>query len=448
MDDLTAELNNNIISWYPFKENSEILKIWEEEQLELLYTDENVNRKFDYIILIGLKHEITIKEAIKNATSKLKEDGIVILSVENKIGINRMCTQTEEDTNSFIGRQKLEEILHNNKLEYKKFYYPLPNYKRVNVIFTDKYLPNIETINRNLTLYNEETIVVLDENARIEKLLEEDPQLFKKFANCFLVECSKKELKENNISFVTYSNIRKPEFRIKTIIQGDKVYKYNANNQSIQHIENIKENITILKECNFNLLDSYDEKRIISKYENPELLLDSIIINKLKNDRADETIDLISKFKSELIEKLEKAEKENNCFDRYNIEYEPETIENLNFIKEGFWDLIFQNCFYINDKFYFYDQEWREENIPVEFILYRAIKYCNGISNYFAKKQKYSIINITEEQKKIFDELDELLQKKTRDDKIWKRHLFQESKENTIIKLKKVRQYAIRNTAT
>lgn len=442
------ELDKNIISWYPFKKNSEILEIWEEEQIQLLFLEENLNKKYDYIVLIGFKHQNKIEEAIQNAITKLKEDGIILLSVDNKIGINKLCTQTEENINTFIGRKKLEKILDFYQLQYKKFYYPLPNYKRVNVIFTDEWLPSFETINRNLTLYDEEKILVLDENDRIESIVEEDIQLFKKLANSFFVECSKRELEENDIRFVTFSNIRKPEYRIKTIIQGDKVYKYSANVKSKQHIEDVKENIDMLNKLNFNLLDSYDENRIISKYQNPDYLLYSIIISMLKNGKIDETLDLINKFKTELVEKLEKSNIEDNCFIKYNINYEPEVIENLNFIKHGFWDLIFQNCFYINNKFYFYDQEWREENIPVEFILYRAIKYCSGISNFLEKEQKYSLLNITSEQQQLFDKLDDILQMKTRDDKIWERHLFQESKENTIKKLKKVRQYASRNSAT
>ena len=39
-------------------------------------------------------------------------------------------------------------------------------------------------------------------------------------------------------------------------------------------------------------------------------------------------------------------------------------------------NLLIGECWYIgNNQFYFFDQEWNEPNLPVEYILYRAILY-------------------------------------------------------------------------
>lgn len=38
----------------------------------------------------------------------------------------------------------------------------------------------------------------------------------------------------------------------------------------------------------------------------------------------------------------------------------------------GFLDMTFSNCFLRNDELIFFDQEWIEENTPVDFILFRA----------------------------------------------------------------------------
>ena len=84
--------------------------------------------------------------------------------------------------------------------------------------------------------------------------------------------------------------------------------------------------------------------------------------------------------------------------------------------------MIFQNCFYIDNEFYFYDQEWYEENVPLEFILYRAIIYLQNILDEKTKNEvleKYNIVNFITE----FKELDDKLQIEIRDEDVWKKHI-------------------------
>lgn len=425
------KLKRNIINWYPFKENSSILEIWEGKE------DNEDASKYDYVAIIGLGQK-KIEEVMDIACSKLKDNGKIIIAVDNKLGITDFCTEKKEKTNS-ISKKNLEQTLETFGFANRKFYYPMPNYKATNVIFTDKYLPNFETINRSLPLYDDNVEIALEEKKRYQTIIEEDKELFKNFANSFLVEATKTELEDNDICFVSYSNIRKPEYRIKTIIKGNEVHKTNNGTESEQHIENIKKNIDILNSCRINTIDSYNENNIISKYQNTEFLLDNVILNKLKQGQEQEALEIISNFQKELNEKLEKSEDGQNCFDKNNIEYKKENIENLHFVKNGLWDLIFQNCFYINNEFYFYDQEWYEENIPIEFIMYRAIKYFNKLSSYIAKDEMYEKLNISKEQIDIFNKLDDKLQEKIRDREIWE-ILIDKDARRKLIKLNELEQ--------
>ncbi len=74
-----------------------------------------------------------------------------------------------------------------------------------------------------------------------------------------------------------------------------------------------------------------------------------------------------------------------DIFEKYSIEIKNK--ENMHFIKDGFIDLTFENIF-CKDGYLFYDQEWRFENIPIEFILYRAI---NNLYNYNWKELQQKI---------------------------------------------------------
>ena len=94
----------------------------------------------------------------------------------------------------------------------------------------------------------------------------------------------------------------------------------------------------------------------------------------------------------------------------------------MTFIKDGLWDLTFQNTFYKDKKYFFYDQEWYEENIPVEYIMYRTIIYCKQLQDLLGLEEFYKIIGIKEENIIIFKKLDDILQAKTRSDVSWKVH--------------------------
>ena len=93
----------------------------------------------------------------------------------------------------------------------------------------------------------------------------------------------------------------------------------------------------------------------------------------------------------------------------------------MHFIKNGLWDLIFQNTFYINNELYFYDQEWYEENIPVEFIVYRAITYFGELHRYISKEKLLEKLNLLE-MKEIFEKLDNSIQLEIRDEEMWNLH--------------------------
>ena len=199
------------------------------------------------------------------------------------------------------------------------------------------------------------------------------------------------------------------------------VYKYNENEKIKEHLDMIKENIEILKRNNLNTLDSYDEEKIISRYTTKKSL-DKVILDKIKNGQKEEAIELIKKFKTEIFEKMEKCDSENNVFDKYNIKYKQEDISKMTFLNYGLWDMIFQNCFVIDNKFYFYDQEWCEEKLPINFILYRAIKYFPEVRFYLTIEELYKILNIDESMINLFEELDNKLQENIRNELMWEIH--------------------------
>ena len=460
-----SEIRENILSWYPFKENTSILEIGanlgeitglfcqkakkvvaieesktkaeiiakrhqNKQNLEIMVGDLNnikIEEKFDYIILIGYleNKKVDFKQTLNIAKSLLDENGTILLALDNKLGMKYISkidstgiTISNPVNKQFINLNKIYEYLKELDLSNIKTYYPMPDYKLTNVIFTDQRPLSKNDLSRNVTYNNNDTILFFDENTAYRELLDIKENISKNFVNSYLLEITNKEI-NNKIKFISFSNMRKHEYKIKTIMDDEYVYKYPSNNESKKHIEETKENIEIIKESNLKTLDDYNENGIISKFSK-EKTLDEIIIELFKNNQKDEAIDLMKRFKNEIKEKLKPGDIEKNVFDKYEIKYNKEDLLSMYFVKDGLWDLIFQNCFFINQEFYFYDQEWKEENLPIDFIMYRAVKYFGRLKKYISDEDLYKILEIDKGKIKLFDELDDKIQEKIRSEYMWK----------------------------
>lgn len=470
------KLEKNILQWYPMEKNLDTLQIGyidaelvkqlcdktrnvtilvqdEEEKQKILQNSKRDNLKlkvvqdfenysdneYDYVTLIGtlktFENKIEVKAYrrleffLKLAKKMCKENGKIILVLDNKYGMkswttlkankNIICNQTYALSQKLINRLLEEQ----NLTEYK-YYYVLPDYKATNAIFTDEYLPNLESINRNF-LYGEEEFENFNQTEAFIELLKEERQSFKFFANSYFVEIGKSKLEPNGIRFVSYTNIRREKYKIQTIIYEDRVEKTYANDMAKEHIQTIHKNIDIMNQKNIKTLDRYENDKIISKYIKDFDSYDKILTELLENKKEAEFFETITNYKNTLLEKLEEVDynsiKENNVFTKYGVNVDEEMLQKLHFVKYGLWDLIFHNAFYINEEIYFYDQEWFDYNVPIEFIIYRAIAYFPIAHSYIRTNELYERLGLTEFLK-IFEDLDSKLQLKIRDDEIWKLH--------------------------
>ncbi|MBR3133515.1 MAG: hypothetical protein IKG42_05595 [Clostridia bacterium] len=462
IENIFSDFKVNIISWYPFKTNSKILEIGadsaeitaelcqkaekiisitsskkigqeilnnneDKKNLEIIVgnlEDIKLNEKFDYITIIGAeKLNIKLKKILEYSKKFLNENGIILLAIDNKLGVKYFSTLKEngEKITNLLGKNcyslnDIENEIKNAGFENKKIYYPLTDYKMTNVIFTDDFFISKSNLSRNIDFNEKNTIKFYEQNDLFEELLAEK-EVCKYFINSFFFEIFSGEVTDNNIKMISYSNMRKKEYRIKTIVTNKYVYKYPMNSDSEEHIYRIKENIDLMRKKQINTVDSYDNEKIISTYVSEknfaQILMDTV------KDNKEETIELLKKYKTDILEKLKSDVKGINIFDKYNIEYDKDRVKKLEFTQYGLWDLIFQNCFYIKKKFYFYDQEWRLENIPIVFIFYRAIKYLNKIKKYISTKELYAIFDINDEDIELLDKLDDKIQEEIRDEIAW-----------------------------
>jgi hypothetical protein len=99
-----------------------------------------------------------------------------------------------------------------------------------------------------------------------------------------------------------------------------------------------------------------------------------------------------------------------DIFDKYDIKVTKQESDNLTIVKEGFIDLLFQNVFYDGQEYIVFDQEWKEEGVPLEFIMYRSLKQLFNenyeLKNKLNEEDLYKEYNISD-YIELFEELEE-----------------------------------------
>ena len=247
-------IRKNILKWYPFKENAEVLEVGagmgaitnvlcekagfvtavdlskqrtsaiierckDKENLELIvgnFNDIKFDKKFDYITLIGVleyaplytNSEKPFETFLEHIRGLLKEDGKLLIAIENQMGLKYFTGAPEDHTGKAFdgitgyenkkgirtfGKKELTRILNDNGFKFTKFYYPLPDYKLPTKIFSDEYLPTNEEIDSyNPYVAMDNFGVLFNEKETYKELLKND--MFQDMANSFFIEASSVEI--------------------------------------------------------------------------------------------------------------------------------------------------------------------------------------------------------------------------------------------------------------
>ena len=450
MEDNLLEFKKNIISWYPIEKKDSVLQIGEDKEIfkelskksDKVMVLEDINEvkmeaKFDYVTLIGnfenLETENEIIGLLKYAKNCLSKDGKILLAMQNKFGMKYWAGEKanknlnsyftiENESSNILSMPKIKSILKNLKLKYK-FYYALPDYKLTNVIYTDDFMPNNDNIDsRILTFANKNEFLNFSERKAYKQLINEEKSLFPFFSNSFFIEISEKD-KFEDIRFVSFCVTRKKEYRIKTIITKNKVYKYADNETAELHINKISNNIEILNKNKIECLGKLKKGLLECDFLKDAISYDEYLIKIYKAQGLDAVIKEIKEFERNILYKLydENAKFTNNVFSKYEI-YLPENLKaKLHFVKNGVLDLIFQNCLVKKDRIIAYDQEWFEENVPLEFILYRAVFYFTELKNSETFEKILENLDL-KDFSEYFEKLENSIQKNLIDENMWKLH--------------------------
>lgn len=382
-------LNNSIIAWIPKKRDASVLCVninpaanvlsemcdvyaeYSSEAVldEILYSKKNYDYIFAFEVLEKSSDPV---ELFKKLKTLLNAEGVLYLGTDNRLGLRYFCgdidistgkswsgIQQYNDINTdfleyrLYAKDEIEHFLLQAGMENAKFYSVLPNLEAAQLIYSHDYLPEERLATRYIPMYHDPSRIFLREEWIYDSLIKN--KMFHQMANSYLIEYHADGEGYNDILHVTLSADRGEEYSCATIIHKHTVEKKALYPEGVQRLIRIKSNDDDLTEHGVPMVEST-----------------------IRND-----IYTMPRIDAEILERCMQAtladdvEKFLLLFDKYkDIVYRSSDIVKVDehgpIMKRCYIDLVPLNCFYKNEKFLFYDQEFYLENEPANLILWRA----------------------------------------------------------------------------
>ncbi len=436
-----SAVRENILSWYPFKPGANVLEIgagpgaitgllcrrcdqvtsvelsrrraainYERhkdcENLTVMVgnlNDMEFPSKFDYVILNGVfeyagsftQGEDPYGTFLERCAGYLKEDGLLLIAIENRLGLKYFAGAPEDHTDNYMeglkdypensavhtfSKSEWEKLCSRHDLTYCRFYYPYPDYKFPNEIFTASSL-RADSFGRNAWNFNSRRLELFSEQAMGEALCQEG--VMESFMNSFLIEtgrrCPKKE-GEGEILYAKMSADRDQQYRIQTVIwkraDGTKsVVKSPLTGDAREHLRRMNEreklSVSGQKPGRYVLLkgELQEDGSLVYPF------LTGRSLEEMVENNASSIRQAVSKLRELIV---------NNAVQ--SGEYTPEftklfgtarlstSLENTQMVCPANIDLIFDNIFPCEEKDYVIDAEWvTQTSVPVSFLMWRGI---------------------------------------------------------------------------
>lgn len=355
--------------------------------------EEKLPCDFDYICLIGVFEygqgymggRQPYEDFIKILQKHLKENGRIVIAIENKYGLKYFAGCKEDHLGTYFSgisnypessgvrtftRKGLEKIFAACDIEQYSFYYPYPDYKFMTTVYSDAYLPSKGELCNNIRNFDRDRMVLFDERAAFDGIVEDG--LFSVFSNSYCVVIGKGVEQK----YVKYSNDRAEEYQIKTEICRDEEGKITVKKHPLS--EAAKEHIRSIALAYENLKE---------KYEGGNLAINRC---QLFEDAGETWISF------EYVDGIPLSELMDECLEKDDIEgfhaLFRQYLERTGYHQEipvADFDMIFSNILVKDEEWTLIDYEWTfGKPIEVKESAFRAI-YC-----YLLEDEKRNKLNI------------------------------------------------------
>ena len=376
--------DENFLNLYKYKFNSS-QNLYLHKELNELLSEDTV---FDYVVIVG-DNDHEPEYLIENIKPKMKKDARLIFACDNRYGFKYLCGAKSDAT--IRTRKEIKTMLEGFGFDESNWYYPMPDYRMANIIYSDKSKPEKGDLANFIAAYDYPAIECIDIAKKFEEINAAGD--FEDFANSFVVVTGPDLGKD----YIKYNYNREEKYRIRTSIErkDDKKYvvKKALSEEGTEHIRSFDAKRKLLMEENRSIdyvkadisEDGYSAKFDYVEGEN----LAQLLISSIRPG-----VDYVAKIK-----------------EAFDIIDGGKPISNI--------DAIFGNFLIKDGRYIGIDYEWVEDKQPLIYTRYRALNefYLNAkVALNISKVKFLEKFGISSEDEEHCKELEEAFQKKVHGD--------------------------------
>lgn len=373
----------------------------------------------DYVLYSAEKGNPLVMEDLL-AQREEKGCNYIVIACDNKYALKMFAGSADETQHFFSGmeadeqnrrtysRAELENMMKRAGIVEYRFFYPYPNYQLPLAVYSDSYQPKMGELTNNLRNFGVDRAVLFDESKAWDQVVKDG--LFTTFTNSFLLVIGPEIKWENGeVIFSKFSNDRAPRYNIRTDIIEEsgkrKVLKSPIGQEASSHIASLQKWYEALSEA----YPGVQFNRCVKKENLVELeyltgtTLDEVLIGLLQQKEQERFMDMVKTYVHTVLHS------ENpNLLDVDMI------FKNILVTEDGSWTVLDYEWTF--DKEHPDDREQAGmdfvQELTPEFVIYRSMYYFAQDNQLSAEiqNQLFSLINLTEEKKKEFDELEQKFQ--------------------------------------
>lgn len=374
------ELMASSFSWYEFRKGGKVILA---SGCPKAVTDMLVRRGLnvvtsgpaDYIIDYCGMDCADPAARLQELLAQLSEGGTLLLAVTNRYGLKYFCGAgdpygkrfgdglngypdgTEGDLRGW-SRPELDEML--KGLTYK-YYYPLPDIRMPQMIYTEDYLEASPAKERLLDYdYSDRSMFHLEHRILPDAI---DSGALPFLANTFIIEITKGGSLSDILFAVMTEDRGKTRGMVTSIRENGKVYKRPIYDEGIPHIRKLASYTDDLISKGVPVVPVTLAEDLYGTYLESERILSENLGSSMRREAAAD-VESLTRWFDLIYDYIFKA-----------AGLAEGSRDGSTILPKGYIDLAPCNAFRDGDGLIFYDQEFMQENVPAGYIMYRTLKY-------------------------------------------------------------------------
>lgn len=341
-------------------------------------------QQFDVITLVDVLPHVAKGEKalapyaayLESLLAYLKPQGRLLIAMDNRLGLKFFCGACDPYSDELFGelsggsgkgrlftQAEVGEILAEAGFIYWKFYYPLPDYRLPQFIFTDDALPDPSLGEVILPYDIMPGARVLPEGTLYADILENG--LFPAMANSFLIECGMTEdfCRTESASLACD---RTPAYNIAACREGNLFIKKPIMAPAAQGIREIADNLEMLRQRGLDVIpfELKDGQLVMPRFDAPTM---ATWLSRRKPAERDAVLAAMERLWAAILQSSPPVPDVKNHMKALAPQADWGVI-----LSNVYLNMTPDNIFYQDGKLTFFNQGLSRENCPAKYLMFLA----------------------------------------------------------------------------